>query len=119
MYRLFLLLGCLGAFILLFYLEAAWWWPAPVAALLALVMPVWRRGGFYYAFLAGLIVWGGYAAYLHLANEGRLGDRLAETFGVASGYVLVLVTALWGGITAGLGGWFGAALRIGLRGGKT
>ena len=117
MYRFFLLLSVLLACVLCLYLEAPWWAPALAALLLAFLFPVWRRGGFYFAFLGGLLVWGGYAGYLHLFSEGRLGDRLAVTFGVPTGWVLVLITALVGGITAGLGGLLGSSLRIALAGG--
>ena len=118
MYRLFLLLSVLATCILALHFDAPWWVPAIGAAGLAGVLPVWRRAGFYFPFLAAVMVWGCYAGYLHLMSEGRLGDRLAVTFGVPTGWVLVVVTALFGGVTAGLGGLFGSSLRIALAGGK-
>ena len=118
MYRFFLLLSVIVVCILCLYLDASWYAPAVGAAALAVLIPVWRRGGFYFAFLGGLMVWASYAGYLHLFSEGRLGDRLAVTFGAPTGWVLVVVSGLWGGLTAGLGGWFGASLRIALQGGK-
>ena len=111
MYRLFLLLTVIATTILCLWLRWPWYTPAIFAVVLALVIPVWRRGGFWFAFLAGLLVWGIYAGYLHWDNQGRLSDRLAVTFGVANGWVLVAVTAMTGGLTTGLGGWFGASLR--------
>ena len=115
MYRLFLLLiVLLGSAAGLRY-GAAWYVPALVAAAGALLLPVWRRGAFYYSLLATVMVWGIYAGYLHVASDGALGDRLATTFGVATGWVLVVITALWGGLTAGLGGWAGASLRFAMQ----
>jgi|GEM_PF-1555903 hypothetical protein len=111
MYRFFYLLAVIAAIAVCLYTGAVWWSSAVAAAALAVLFPVWRRGGFWFAFLAGLIVWGMYTGYLHLASEGRLTDRLAVTFGVGTGWGLVSTTALWGGLTAGLGGWFGASLR--------
>ncbi len=111
MYRFFYLLAIILVTILCLYINAPWWAPALAAAVLALLFPVWRRKGFWLAFMAGMLVWGLYAGFLHLDSEGRLTDRLAITFGVGNGWGLVVVTALWGGITAGLGGWFGASLR--------
>jgi hypothetical protein len=111
MYRFFYLLAIILVTILCLYLSAPWWAPAVAAAVLALVFPVWRRNGFWLAFMAGILVWGLYTGFLHLDSEGRLTDRLAVTFGVGNGWSLVVVTAIWGGITAGLGGWFGASLR--------
>lgn len=118
MYRLFLLLSVMLATVLCLFLGASWYVPALAAAVLAALLPVWRRGGFYFAFLAGLMVWGLYAGYFHIVSDGRLGDRLAVTFGVATGWVLVLLTGVWGGLTTGLGGWFGASLRLALAGSK-
>jgi len=111
MYRFFYLLAIMLSTALCLYIGLAWWAPAVAAAVLAVLFPVWRRSGFWFAFLAGAIVWGMYTGYLHLDSEGRLSDRLAVTFGVGTGWGLVGVTALWGGITTGLGGWFGASLR--------
>lgn len=111
MYRFFLLLGVIATTIACLWLQTSWYWPGLAALLLAVLLPVWRRGGFYFAFLGGLLVWGIYAGFLHFDSEGRLSDRLAITFGASSGWMLVGVTALWGGLTTGLGGWTGACLR--------
>ena len=111
MYRFFYLLTVIIVIILCLYFGAAWWAPAVGAVALAVLFPVWRRSGFWLAFMAGVLVWGMYTGFLHLDSEGRLTDRLAVTFGVGNGWGLVVVTALWGGLTAGLGGWFGASLR--------
>lgn len=118
MYRFFVLVSVILVCVACLYVGAAWYLPAIGAAVLAFLFPVWRRGGFYFAFLAGVMVWGCYTGYLHLISEGRLGDRLAVTFGVATGWVLVVITALWGGVTTGLGGLLGSSLRVAMRGGK-
>lgn len=110
MYRFILLLGVILTTILCLWLGWSWYAPGLLAVGLAAVLPVWRRGGFWFAFLAGFLVWGTYAGYLHWSNQGRLSDRLAVTFGVPSGWFLVVATALIGGMTTGLGGWFGASL---------
>lgn len=111
MYRLILLLGVIILTILSLWLGWPWYFPGLLVAALAAVVPVWRRGGFWFAFLGGLMVWGIYAGYLHWENQGRLSDRLAVTFGLPNGWALVAATALIGGMTTGLGGWFGASLR--------
>jgi len=111
MYRFFYLLTVIIAVILCLYLSLPWYAPALAAIVLAVLFPVWRRSGFWLAFMAGMLVWGIYTGILHLDSEGRLSDRLAVTFGVGSGWGLVVATAIWGGLTTGLGGWFGASLR--------
>ena len=58
-------------------------------------------------FLAGLLLWGGYAAYLNAANDSLLATRLGETFGGLSATMMVLVTGVVGAIYAGLSVWVG------------
>lgn len=120
MYRLLLLVGVILAILLCIYLGWAWYVPALIAALLALVLPVWRRGGFWFSFLAGFFTWGIYSGFLNWENQGLLSDRLAETFSLPDGWLLVLVTAVLGAFTTGFGGWFGASLRLAFtdKGGK-
>ncbi len=118
MYRLFLLLSVMLLCVVCLFTQASLIAIAVGALALGFLFPVWRRGGFWFAFLGAALVWGAYTGYLHIESEGRLADRLAVTFSVATGWVLVVITALWGGVTAGLGGLAGAALRIALRGGK-
>lgn len=112
MYRLFLLVGVILAIILCFYFGAPWYVPALITVVLAALLPVWRRGGFWFAFLAGFFTWGIYAGFLNWENQGLLSDRLAETFSLPDGWLLVLTSAALGGLTMGLGGWFGASLRL-------
>lgn len=116
MYRFLLLLGIITATSICFWTGASWWSPALAAAALGFLLPVWKRGGFWYAFLGGLITYGVYTGYLHFDSEGALTDRLAVTFGFNSGWALVGITAMWGAITTGLGGFCGASLRRAVRG---
>lgn len=111
MYRFFYLLAVALGLIVCLYTGAVWWSAAVVSAALAVLFPVWRRSAFWFAWLAGLLVWGIFAGYLHVASEGRLSDRLAVTFGMNSGWLLVITTGAWGALTAAFGGWFGASVR--------
>ena len=111
MYRFFLLLSVMVVTALGLHWSWPWYVPAAAGFACSLVLPVWRRGGVWFAFLGAFLVWGVYTGYLHFESEGRLSDRLAVTFGVGSGWMLVFITAMFGGVTAGLGGWFGASIR--------
>ncbi|MEM9929507.1 MAG: hypothetical protein AAF840_06795 [Bacteroidota bacterium] len=115
MYRFFFLLSVIATTIVCLYTGATWWAPAVATAALGILFPVWRRSGFWFGFLGGALVWGIYTGYIHFESEGRLSDRLAVTFGVATGWALVGVTALWGGITTGLGAWLGVNIRKSLQ----
>ncbi len=110
MNRLFHFLSiCLGGALGLYYA-----WPWYVLALVALVSGfIWRisnKGGFWYAFLGGLFVWGGYLTYLQFSNDGLLASRMAALFQLPNGWWMIAITALWGALTAALGGWVGVLL---------
>jgi hypothetical protein len=85
------------------------WYSIVLAGLLGgILFPLpGRLSGFATGFLAGLVLWGGYAAYLNAANDSLLASRLGETFGGLSAGMLVLVTGLIGAIYAGLSVWVG------------
>lgn len=111
MNRLLLFLLTLISGSLALFLQWPWYTIGCSALLLALVLPMRRRAGFWYAFWAGLFTWGGFVTYIHLSNDGRLAGRMAGLFQLGSGWWMVLITACWGAITAGLGGWTGVSLR--------
>lgn len=115
MFRFFLLSGIIVLTLICVSQQLPWYLPAGGSALLAFVLPVWRRGGSWFAFLGGFFSWGVYAGIINWENQGILSNRLAAAFGLLDGWLLVLLTALVGGITTGLGGWFGAALRLTFR----
>ncbi|MEM8584624.1 MAG: hypothetical protein AAGF87_10160 [Bacteroidota bacterium] len=92
-------------------LALSWWIPLVAILGMALLYPIRNGGAFMQGFWSGLLVWGGLATYYHWTNQGILGDRLATTFGLPDGWLLVLATGLWGAIGAGLAAWAGQALR--------
>ncbi|WP_165822201.1 hypothetical protein [Hymenobacter edaphi] len=105
-------------FLLIFGLAAAaqwllpWWSAAVVALLLAFLLP--QRGG--RTFLAGFggvgLGWLLLAAWLHVQADGRLSHRVAELLPLGGrGWLLVLVTAVLGGLVGGLAALSGAWLR--------
>lgn len=53
--------------------------------------------------LGGAILWGTYAAWLNLQNDGIMAERIGTLFGGLSPVSLLLVTALFGGLFGGLG----------------
>lgn len=105
----FLLVG-LGAALGL-YLAWPWFYIAIVALAAAPFFRMRRRAGFWFAFLAALFVWGAYLSYISISNDGILADRMANLFQLPSGWLMIIVTSIWGAITAGLGGWTGTNLR--------
>jgi len=67
--------------------------------------------GFLFSFIAGFIVWGLMTLYLFLTKGEFIGARMAKVLYLNNVWLLVLVTALFGGLLAGLGGGAGTSLR--------
>lgn len=105
--------------ILLLALMGQWWLPG--YALVAAALPagaLFRLGAgrsFAAGFLAGCLLWGGYAWYLDSRNGGLLSARMGELFGGMPGAGLLAVTALLGGLLAGLGALTGSLGRAALQ----
>ena len=79
-----------------------WWSIAPVAFIVALVVPQKPGFAFLSAFLALVILWGGLASYIDVKNKHILAGKLADLFfGKPSHYFLILLTSLTGGLVAG------------------
>ncbi len=104
--------------ILALALMSQWWlpWYALVAAALAAgaLSRLGAGGSFAAGFLAGFLLWGGYAWYLDSRNGGVLAARMGELFGGVPGAALLAATALLGGLLAGLGALTGSLGRTAL-----
>lgn len=59
-------------------------------------------------FAGAFLLWGAFAAYFNLANEGILATRVGALFGGLGPSALVLVTAVLGGLFGGLGALLGS-----------
>lgn len=108
-WTLFLLIFVLAALAQLFLP----WWSGPVVALL-LAAGLGASGG--RAFLAGLggvgLGWLLLASWYHLHTDGLLSHRVAQLLPLGgNGWLLVLLTAVLGGLAGGLAALSGAWLR--------
>jgi len=81
------------------------WYGVALAGMLVTLLLQQRSAlaAFLLGLVGGALVWGSYSGYLNAGNEGILAGRLGQTFGGLSGWAMVLVTALLGGIYGGLG----------------
>lgn len=88
-----------------------WWWPAVPG----LIAGFWRPGAtraFFTAFVGAAVAWGAVAIGLDARNAGLLSARIAPLFHLPGAMGLVAVTAIVGGVTAGLGALVGNHFRL-------
>lgn len=79
-----------------------WYSLVLVGLLLGLFAHYRPTAAFGYGLLGGLLLWGGYAAFLNQQNSGVLAERMGQLFGGLPGFGMVLITAVLGGLFAGL-----------------
>jgi hypothetical protein len=81
------------------------WYSIALAGFVAafLAKPAWATMALTMGLLGGAILWGGYSAYLNGQNDGLLATRFGLTLGGLTPAMMIVVTALLGGIYAGLG----------------
>jgi hypothetical protein len=99
----------IGSFLLQMFLP--WWAIGIVPFLVGYAMSKKGRQAWWAGFLGIFLLWGIHALVLHLHTDGILSDKIAELFFLPSGLALVLVTALFGAIPAGLSGLAGFYLK--------
>ncbi len=87
-----------------------WWSLMLVAAAVAFLTKVPPLAGFWSGLLAGIILWGIYAAVINSGNDGLLASKIGALFG-GPAMMVVFMTALWGGLTGALGALCGSLLR--------
>lgn len=89
-----------------------WWSIALTAFLVSVAIPQAPFKAFLSGFLSLVILWGGLAFFIDRANQHLLLNRVAALFklGEAS-YVLIILTALIGGVLAGLASLSGTYIR--------
>jgi len=85
-----------------------WWSIAVVAAILSFIFDLKVGLSFWAGFLAAALLWGGFAGYLDALNESILSARIGKLFGNVPGVVLIIITALIGGMFGGLGALTGS-----------
>lgn len=80
------------------------WWSVLIPAIL---LGAWLLEKSLHAFLIGFsaagLAWFAQVFYIHIANDAILSTRIAETLGVGSPWILLLITFFIGGILGGMG----------------
>lgn len=91
------------------------WWSALIPALL---LGAWLFNkslrGFIVGFTAAGMAWFLQALYIHIANNGIITGRIAETLGIGSSFFVLLITFFIGGLIGGLGVLLGVQIKLAL-----
>jgi len=88
-----------------------WWTMALVGALAAFTFHKRRWSSFLIGLIGGGLLWFIPALLANLNNNELLSQKIGLLFGGLSPNMLLLLTALIGGLTTGLGAWTGSAGR--------
>lgn len=89
-----------------------WWSIAVVAFLVPLFLPQALWKSFLSGFLGIFILWALIALWFDIRNDGLLASRVATLFSLdGSSTLMILVTALLGGIVGGFAAMAGSSLR--------
>ena len=93
-------------------LRLEWWSIAVVAFVVALLFPQRTAKAFLSGLLGIFILWGIVASWIDIKNNSNLSHKIAELFKLGgSSVLLILVTALIGGLVGGFAAMAGSSLR--------
>ena len=85
-----------------------WWVIVIVAALVAVGMGLKTGSAFLSGFLGAALLWGIYATWINMGNDGILASRVGALLGGLGEASLIMITALLAGILGGLGALTGS-----------
>lgn len=104
------ILTALMALILQLFLP---WWSIAIAGFISGIFFIQKPGkAFISGFLGIFVLWAVVSLYIYVVNQGLLAERLADLFSLPHGLLVVLLTALIGGICGGLSAFTGNLLRV-------
>lgn len=104
------LLTALAAYFALMVMP--WWIPMPAAFVIALLLPMKKGTAFMATGLGAAACYTLICLLTDNANQHILSTRMATLFHLPASWLMIPVTALAGFVTAGLGGWTGAAFKL-------
>ena len=89
-----------------------WWSIALVAFVVALLIPQSIGAGFLSGFLGIFLLWAVIATWIDIANDSILSAKVSQLLPLGgSSIILILVTALVGGLVGGFAAMAGSSLR--------
>jgi len=106
------LAACTIALLILHILTPFWWWIAVVPLVYGFFFAKEDERSFWEGFLAGAVVWGGAAAFFFFTSGKIIAGRMAGMFRLGKGWLMLALTAILGGLVAGLASFAGHSFRI-------
>ena len=88
-----------------------WWTVALIPFAIAVWRPTTSLKSFATGFRAIALLWFFYGLYLHINSQGSISNKIAEIFSLPNGILLLIVTAIAGGLVGGLSGLSGYFVR--------
>jgi|TARA_B100000508_G_C11408114_1_gene251866 hypothetical protein len=95
-----------AAFILNLFLP--WWSVAIPGFIVGYLFKKEATPSFLWGFLGVFLLWAGQSAFINIGNNGILAARIAEMMGMKTGWLIVLITGVIGGLVSGFGTMTGA-----------
>lgn len=89
-----------------------WWTLFIPAVLLGATLFDSSGSAFFTGFISLFAAWSVQVLYIDIANESILSGRIAEMLGVGQSWLVILITALIGGLIGGMGTLLGAQIRL-------
>ena len=108
---LIILLLALICGILQLLLPLPWWICAVTAFILALLMPQDTSSAFWTGFWAIFILWASYAFWIDYYTNSFLTAKVIQLFKIPSTYLMILLTAMIGGLSGGFASLTGSYMR--------
>lgn len=96
----------------LLQMVAPWWVIIVVSFATCGIIGKTGKIAFWQSFFAIFLLWIGYALFKSLPNDNLLAGRVAEMIGVKIWWILLLLTGILSGLTAGISGLCGYYFRI-------
>jgi len=92
-----------------------WWVIAIVAFVVAAISRSGVVAGFFAGFAGGALLWGAASFWIDSQNNGILSAKIASFVQLPEPALLIAITAVVGGLVAGLAGATGSLLRLAFR----
>ncbi len=88
-----------------------WWGFVIIAFVVSALLQLKEGPAFLSGFMALFVLWLVQTFLLNQANQGILSSKMGALFGGLSPILMILITAIIGGLLAGLGSWSGVLAR--------